>query len=71
MTIDEWLQIGYKNKWAFPPQCDTHEGTPLSDEEDRAFGDGEDPCVVVMRVFNTESQFNGVAEGNPHLLSLT
>lgn len=51
MTFQEWVDLGVNNKWVSYPVCDTHEGTPFTEEESKDIDDGGDPCLVVMRVW--------------------
>lgn len=51
MNFNEWLAIGLDNKWVGPVRCETHDGTDMTDEEMNAWDLGEDPCILVMRVW--------------------
>lgn len=51
MDFYEWLEIGVSNKWVSEPYCDTHDGGPLTDEEAQDLDQGNDPCMVAMRVW--------------------
>jgi len=44
-----WMAQGVERGWADPPVCATHEEF-MSEEELEMFGQGGDPCIVVMRV---------------------
>ena len=50
MTFDEWMQIGIEQKWVLPATCFSHDGVPTSEEEDKQFEKGFDPCIHVVRV---------------------
>ena len=54
MDFDEWKQLGYDNKWIGPAVCSTHDGIPMSNEEDQEFIEGNDPCVHVLRLYESE-----------------
>ena len=56
MTFDEWIQHGYDQGWVGPPICDTHDGTPISEEEFAQFEDGGDPCVHILRLYEDAEQ---------------
>jgi hypothetical protein len=56
MNFDEWLGLGYKEGWVGPPICDTHDGTPMSDAEIAEFDEGSDPCVHVLRLYESPEQ---------------
>lgn len=53
MDFDEWIKIGRDNKWISDPVCNTHEGPPTTEDEDKQWIDGEDPCVHVLRLYET------------------
>lgn len=55
MNYDEWLEEGYINGWVGPPICQTHDGIPLTSEEDAEFEQGGDPCVHVLRLYEDKS----------------
>lgn len=47
----EWLALGVGQGWVSLPVCAVHNGPPLSESESMAFDDGDDPCVLVLRVW--------------------
>lgn len=47
----EWRDLGIANKWISEPFCDTHDTGYMTDEEEQAWENGEDPCMVVVRVW--------------------
>jgi hypothetical protein len=53
-TFDQWLQSGIDQKWVTPIFCQTHDMTPMTDDELHQFDEGFDPCIPVIRI-NTES----------------
>lgn len=56
----EWYQHGIKMKWIGPVTCDTHEGVGLTEAEEQEFEDGGDPCIRVLRVFDSAEEFDQV-----------
>lgn len=52
-SFDRWLEFGMRRGWCGTVVCQTHDGTPLTVEEELAFDDGNDVCVHVIRVFST------------------
>jgi hypothetical protein len=52
--IDEvwtWLQIGIDKGWVTEPFCYTHDGDPyMTEEEEKEWEDGGDPCAPVIKV---------------------
>ena len=53
-TYEEWLQTGIDAGYCSEPVCDTHDGLPLSKEEQDAFEDGYDPCIPAVRLLLPE-----------------
>lgn len=51
MKFYEWLKIGIDNEWVSDVVCDTHEGVPMTDEEMSKWDEGEDPCILAIRVW--------------------
>lgn len=51
MNFDEWLAVGYENKWCGPPVCEVHDGLPTTAEEDEQLWDGNDPCIHIVRLY--------------------
>lgn len=52
MEFNEWLAHGVTNEWVSMPVCDTHEGTPMRLWEQEEWMEGNDPCIVVLRLWN-------------------
>jgi hypothetical protein len=51
MDYFEWRDLGIANKWISEPFCDTHDTGYMTEEEEQAWENGEDPCMVVFRVW--------------------
>jgi hypothetical protein len=49
-NFDEWMAYGIKMGWVGPPICYTHDGLPMSKQEDADFQEG-DPCIHVLRLY--------------------
>lgn len=47
----KWLTIGIEKGWISKPFCNTHDGGPLTEEEEAAWDDGGDPCATHVRVW--------------------
>jgi len=47
----EWLELGVKKGWISEPVCASHEWPPMRDWEEAEFEAGEDPCIIVSRVW--------------------
>jgi hypothetical protein len=50
-TFDEWLQEGLDLKFCGPAICHSHDGLPLTIEEEQDFDDGGDPCIHILRLY--------------------
>jgi hypothetical protein len=64
MSFYDWIEEGYARGWAGPPVCQTHDGIPLTPEEDKEFDQGGDPCVHVIRLYEDTSIKQGVEENH-------
>jgi hypothetical protein len=51
LDYNEWMAYGIKNGWCGPPVCYTHDGMPMSEQEDIEFGEGQDPCIHIVRMY--------------------
>lgn len=56
LTIDEWLQYGIDNGYCSDAVCVTHEGLPLTEEEEKEWDDGWDPCSPGVRLWLNDIQ---------------
>jgi hypothetical protein len=52
MDFNEWMKFGIENGWCGPPVCYTHDGLPLSIEEETLLYE-EDPCIHVVRMYES------------------
>lgn len=52
MNFYEWLKIGMENNWCGPVVCETHDGLPLSHEEEEMFWE-TDPCISIIRLYDS------------------
>ena len=52
LGFDELMSYGIKKGWCGPPVCHTHDGLPMSEQEDIEFGEGQDPCIHVVRMYD-------------------
>lgn len=64
MTQEEWLRYGYEHGYCGPAVCYTHDGIPLTVEEDESFMQGDDPCVHVLRIYEDTSVREAVEENH-------
>jgi hypothetical protein len=54
MTFNEWLNLGIKNYWCGPAICETHDGLPMTLEEEDDFFKGGDPCIHILRLYEDQ-----------------
>jgi hypothetical protein len=50
MDFETWMKYGYDNGWISDVFCSTHDGGPMTDEEQQEWEDGGDPCMFCVRV---------------------
>jgi hypothetical protein len=51
MDFFEWRDLGIFNNCISEPYCDTHDSGYMTDEEEVAWENGEDPCMSVFRIW--------------------
>jgi len=51
MDYFDWRDLGISKGWISEPFCDTHEAGPVSEEEVKAWDNGDDPCMFVFRIY--------------------
>jgi len=68
MNIEEWLEYGWANGFCTAPVCYTHDGLPTTEQEDVSFGDGDDICVHVIRLYEQQQDKELVEANNPAAL---
>ena len=54
MTFEEWLEFGIKNGYCSEQFCDTHDGPPMHESEEKAWEDGGDTCMHMVRLGTIE-----------------
>lgn len=50
LNFDEWMKFGYQNGWISDVFCNTHDGPPLTEEEEKEWDQGGDPCSFHVKV---------------------
>jgi hypothetical protein len=51
ISFNEWLKYGYDQNWISDVFCNTHEGGPMTEEEEQEWNEGGDPCSFQIRVW--------------------
>lgn len=64
-NFNEWVVIGLDNGWCSEPVCETHEGLPMTKDEEQEWESGNDPCVLAMRIYNSPEDKAEAEEGHP------
>lgn len=64
LSYYDWLEAGLRNGFISPPVCAIHDGLPTTEEEDTEFDKGHDPCVFVIRPYESEEQKKNVEENH-------
>lgn len=63
LDFEEWLRLGISNGWCGPTVCYTHDGLPLSADEDEEFEEG-DPCIHIIRMYDDGQHKKAVEENH-------
>jgi hypothetical protein len=58
MDYFEWRDLGLAKGWISEPFCDTHAAGPITDEEEQAWENGDDPCMFVFRIYEEKIKHN-------------
>ena len=51
MDFFDWRDLGIANGWISEPFCDTHDAGYLTEEEEKEWEEGNDPCMPVFRIW--------------------
>lgn len=65
IEFEEWLRYGYAQGFCSPAVCSTHDGTPSTEAEDAEWEDGGDPCIHVLRLYESELHKKQVERNSP------
>lgn len=63
--FEQWLKVGVSRGWCGPAVCNTHDGIPMSEDEDERFESGEDPCVHIVRLYPDARTRTAVESNHP------
>jgi hypothetical protein len=66
MNITQWIKYGVDNGFCTPSYCDTHDGMPLTAEEENLWEVGEDPCAHAVRLIESPEMAKNLAENTNH-----
>jgi hypothetical protein len=65
LTFEQWLEIGLKAGYTSPPVCMLHDGLPTTITEDAEMLDGSDPCIYLMRLYESSEHKEAVEANVP------
>jgi len=63
LSFEEWLELGFNNGWVGPQVCITHDGLPMTEEEEQEMDEG-DPCIHVVRLYEDKDTKRAVEENH-------
>lgn len=46
-----WIELGKGLEWCSDLVCSTHEGVPYTEEEEKEWQEGIDPCAFILRMW--------------------
>lgn len=52
--FEAWITHGINRRWISDIVCATHEGLPSTEEEEKEWEEGFDPCVPGIRVWGDD-----------------
>ncbi len=56
LTQSEWYAIGVDRGWCSDVVCVTHQGLPVSKEEEAEFEEGNDICISGVRIYEVDEE---------------
>lgn len=65
MDFDTWHKYGMRRGFCGPTVCYTHDGLPTTETEDEEFADGFDPCIHVIRPYDSAETLKAVQDNHP------
>lgn len=60
MKLHDWIAIGREHGFCSAVTCETHDGIPMSDKEYAQFDNGDDPCVLAVRIYTEDTTMEDV-----------
>lgn len=63
LTAEEWVTYGIKMGWCGPPVCATHDGIPMTEDEDIEM-EQYDPCLTIIRLYDDETMRDEVEQNH-------
>ena len=61
LVFDEWMAYGIEKGWCGPPVCYTHDGLPMTEQEE--ISDDLDPfCIHIVRMYEDSDMQKSIEE---------
>jgi hypothetical protein len=54
LNFEEWIAYGLDHGYCSEQFCSTHDGYPMHETEEKAWDEGFDPCLHVVRLGSYE-----------------
>jgi hypothetical protein len=64
ISFDIWMEAGIINGFVGAPICSTHDGIPMSADEDEQWEEGDDPCIHILRLYSSSEHKTEVEENH-------
>lgn len=65
MEFNEWFLVGIDAGFCGPILCVQHDGAPMTEAEEQDAEEGGDPCVPMVRVYESVEQRQLVEANHP------
>jgi len=65
VDFEEWVRFGFEQGWCSPPVCQSHDGTPMSEDEDDDMWEGADSCIHIIRLYESDIHKRKVEKNSP------
>ena len=63
LTAEKWIEYGIKRGWCGPPVCATHDGIPMTEDEELEM-EQYDPCLTIIRLYDDEMMRDEVEQNH-------
>ena len=59
-----WLKHGVDMGWVGPVVCANHDGIPTAEVEDEMTEEGDDPCLWIIRVYDSPDHRKAIEDNH-------
>lgn len=56
IDFDHWMELGLRRGFVGPPVCLTHDGCPMTAEEEQQIEEFDEVCVHVIRPYRSDDE---------------